>query len=372
MIAPLARKTILFAGGGTGGHLFPALALARSLPGLPCAFLVPDDRGDVERMRGEFPCIPSPCPRPDKGRLLYPARLLRAVLKARRLLRGLRACGVVGLGGYASVPAVLAARSLRLPVYLMECNAVPGKATRALARFASGIGLGTETALGAMRRRAACRVTGTPLREELHLRGDPREFGLEPGRPTLLVLGGSQGSSALNRRVLEGLEGCGDLSMQVLLAAGSADADRARSEAARSPVPVRVFDFLAEVGRAYSVADLVLARGGAATVAECLALGLPAIYVPYPHHRDRQQARNAEDAVRAGAAELLEETDLSPQRFRASMQRLLVGEGDARRRMAEQARRIARPAAASAMAEHLLECLGEAAAEARWLAEIGG
>ncbi|MDH3591408.1 MAG: glycosyltransferase, partial [Planctomycetota bacterium] len=124
MIGPLHKKTIVFAGGGTGGHLYPAVALARELPvSMHPFFLVPNDRGDVERLGGEFDVETMRCPRPDRGRAVFPARLAGAIRTARRILKATRAAGVVGLGGYPALPATIAARTLRLPLYLVECNA---------------------------------------------------------------------------------------------------------------------------------------------------------------------------------------------------------------------------------------------------------
>lgn len=371
MIAPLRRRRIVFAGGGTGGHLFPALAVARALPSCEPLFLVPRDRGDPERLRGEFPTLVLDCPRPDRGPLLYLPRLLGAVRRARRMLRDADAAAVVGLGGYAALPASLAARTLGLPLYLMECNAVPGRATRLLARFASGIGLGEPAALDHLRDRARCRVTGTPLRSELRDEAEPGAFGLARGRPTLLVVGGSQGARGLNTRVVDGVRASADLGFQVLHCAGKADAERVRALYRGLPVPAAVVDFLPDIGRAYAVADLVLARAGASTVAECLALGKPAVFVPYPWHRDRQQARNAGAAVGAGAAVLVEEEALTPEAFRGLVRGLLL-DGAERARMGERAAALARPDAARAMAAHLVESLGEAVGERGACVEIGG
>jgi undecaprenyldiphospho-muramoylpentapeptide beta-N-acetylglucosaminyltransferase len=370
LIAPLKRPVVVFAGGGTGGHLYPGVAVARSLPAHEPVFLVPPDRGDVERLKGEFRVEVLRAPRPDRSRLLYPARLAAAVARARARLSDLGASAVVGLGGYASVPAAIAGRSLGLPLYLMECNAVAGRATRLLARLAAGVGLGSERARDGLPPRVASRVTGTPLRGELHARSERPDFGLAPDLPTLLVLGGSQGALSLNTRVLEALPACAGLPFQVLHCAGAADA--ARVAAAYEGVGVRgqVVAYLPEIGRAYAVADLVLARAGASTVAECVAVGRPAVFVPYPLHRDRQQAWNALDAVRAGAARLVEETDLTPEAFRALVESILL-DAQERARMAEAARRVARPDAARAMAAHVLETFGVALGEGSWHAELG-
>lgn len=371
MIAPLQRPVVVFAGGGTGGHLYPGLAVARALHGFEPVFLIPPDRGDAERLNGEFKVAVLRAPRPDRSRLLYPARLMASVARARNLLADLRASAVVGLGGYASVPAALAGRTLGLPLYLMECNAVLGRATRLLSRFAAGVGLGSERAREGLPPRIACRVTGTPLRRELHARSERRDFGLDPSLPTLLVLGGSQGAEGLNTRVVEGLRLCRGREFQVLHGAGPRDAARVDALYRDLNVRGRVVDFLPEVGRAYGIADLVLARAGASTVAECSALHLPAVFVPYPHHSDRQQAWNALDAVRAGAARLVEEPELGPEAFRGIVDGILLDAAE-RRAMSEAAARMARPDAARDMAAHLIETFGSALGEPRWHAELGG
>jgi UDP-N-acetylglucosamine--N-acetylmuramyl-(pentapeptide) pyrophosphoryl-undecaprenol N-acetylglucosamine transferase len=365
------RKTVVFAGGGTGGHLYPALAVARALPSVEPVFLVPPHRGDEERLEGEFRCVPFTSPRVDRGALFYPAKLAWAVHRARRILKELNATAVVGLGGYASVPTSLAARTLGLPLYLMECNAVPGKANLLLSRFSQGIGLGTGSARARFAERAPCRVTGTPLRRELEEGSNPREFDLRPGLRTLLVLGGSQGAMGLNSRVLEGLSACADLEFQVLHFAGERDARRVREAYRDLDRPASVVDFLPEIGRAYAVADLVLSRAGASTVAECLALGKPAVFVPYPWHRDRQQLLNAHDAERAGAAWIVEESDLDPAALRGIVVDLLLNE-EMRNAMADASSNLGKPQAAKLMAAHLVETLGEALAEPRCVAEFGG
>ena len=357
MIAPLQRHVLVFAGGGTGGHLYPGLAVARALPAsMDPVFLVPHDRGDVERIGGEFRVRTLVCPRIDRSKVLFPPRLARAVTRARRVLRELGAVSVVGLGGYASVPAALAAKSLGLGLYLMECNAVPGKATRFLARFADGIGLGMPKAAELIPGRASCRVTGTPLRRELDLRGDHREFDLEPELPTLLVLGGSQGAKGLNTRVLDGLSSCEDRPFQVLHCSGADDAARVTARYRDLRIRVRVVDFLEDIGRAYSVADLVLCRAGASTVAECAALRQPAVFVPYPWHRDRQQAHNAWESVRAGAARIIEEEDLDAPTLQTIVDSILLDD-DERSRMTKAAATVARPGAAHRMAAHIMESL---------------
>ena len=380
MIAPLRKNTIVFAGGGTGGHIFPAVAVARAIPSVDSLFLVPTDRGDAERLKGEFRCVPFDSPRFDRGRLLYPARLAGAIWRARGILRQENAKAVVGLGSYASIPACVAARSLGLPVYLMAFDAVPGRATRMLAPLARGIGLGSELARTRFPLRAPVRVTGTPLRDELcqyrdeAARADaitPSYFGLRDGTPTLLVFGGSQGARELNRRVREGIAACAGLDFQVLHVTGPDEVDATWDAYRGMKRRASVHGFLVDMGAAYAVADLILCRGGASSVAECLALGKPAVFVPYPWHRDDHQAQNAQAAERSGAAILVREDELDPARVRAVLERYLVN-GAERERMADLADGMGRPQAARTMAAHLLETFGDAVAEPQWSAELGG
>jgi len=371
MIAPLRRQVVVFAGGGTGGHLYPAVAVARSLPSVEPLFVVPPDRGDEARLQGEFRSIAFASPRLDKGRALYPMRLGPAIWRARRLLRREEARAVVGLGSYSSVPVCIAARTLGLPVYLMAFDAVPGKATRLLAPMARGIGLGTPAARARFSPRAPCRVTGTPMREELLRPASPEAYGLERGMPTLLVFGGSQGAHTLNRRVVEGVAACPDLAFQVLHVTGAADEASVRDAYDRMGRRASVHAFIGDMGAAYAVADLTICRGGASSVAECLALGKAAVFVPYPWHKDAHQSENARAAAEAGAAELVAEADLDARRVRALLENLLLVR-DHRRSMASRASMLARPRAAQSMAAHLVESIGDALSQKHWLGELGG
>jgi len=377
MIAPLRRSVVVFAGGGSGGHLYPAVAVARAMPSVQPLFLVPSDRGDEERLDGEYRSVAFDSPRIDRGRVLYPARLASAVWRARRILRNEEAKAVVGLGSYASVPACLAARSLGLPVYLMAFDAVPGRATRLLTPLAQGIGLGSELARSRFPLSAPCRVTGTPLREELRQEADAEAFGLQRDVPTLLVFGGSQGARELNRCVVSGIAASSALQFQVLHVSGPEDLSTVRDAYERMSRRAEVRPFLGEVsgptsmGAAYALADLVICRGGASSVAECLALGKPAVFVPYPWHRDGHQARNAQAAARSGAAVVVEQENLDVACVGGLLRRYLIAPAE-RQRMADLAAAMGRPAAARSMAAHLLETFGDALAEPQVTMELGG
>jgi len=342
--------------------------VARSLPSIEPLFVVPPDRGDDARLGGEFRCVSFASPRFDRRAALYPVKLGPSVWRARRLLRRENARAVVGLGSYSSVPLCLAAKTLGLPVYLMAVDAEPGRATRLLAPMARGIGLGSDLARGRFSPRAPCRVTGTPLRAGLAREAAPEAFGLERGMPTLLVFGGSQGARSLNRRIVEGVSACPDLAFQVLHVTGPGDDASVRDAYARMGRRASVHAFLDDMGAAYAAADLVVCRGGASSVAECAVLGKPAVFVPYPWHRDRHQEKNARAAAAAGAAELVSEDELD---VRGVVERLLLARG-ARNAMAARAAAVARPRAAQQMAAHLVESLGDALSQRHWTEELGG
>ena len=177
--------------------------------------------------------------------------------------------------------------------------------------------------------------------------------------------------TGLNTRVLAGLEACAKGAFQVLHCSGNRDAANVRAGYKGLDVPAAVVDFLPDIGRAYAVADLVLSRAGASTVAECAALRRPAVFVPYPWHKDRQQVHNAWEAVRAGAARIVEEADLDPTMLKGIVHEILL-DPEQRHRMAEAAHGIARPEAAHDMAAHMVESFGAALAEPQWNAEFGG
>ncbi|MBL8725317.1 MAG: UDP-N-acetylglucosamine--N-acetylmuramyl-(pentapeptide) pyrophosphoryl-undecaprenol N-acetylglucosamine transferase [Planctomycetes bacterium] len=301
--------------GGTGGHLMPALVLGRALHARGHEPVLVTEGREVERelLRREPLVVRElhlPGGRPKA--LTLPFWLLRAVAAARRLLREQAVGCVVSTGGRPSVPMGLAARSLGLPVFLLEQNAVTGRANRWLAPLALRVYHGLPNAAGYGRRGV---LTGTPLRAEFAAvdRRSAREaLGLDE-RPVVLVTGGSQGAAVLNQMVPAALLGTG-LALQVLHLAGLGNDEAVRrAYAAGGGELVRAFvrPVAADMDRLFGAADLVVCRGGGTTVAELAAVGRPAVIVPYPHHKDRQQWHNAQVLGRAGAALVIEERALT-------------------------------------------------------------
>jgi UDP-N-acetylglucosamine--N-acetylmuramyl-(pentapeptide) pyrophosphoryl-undecaprenol N-acetylglucosamine transferase len=356
---------VFIAGGGTGGHLMPALALATELrrqrPDLE-PVLVGAERGIEARLL------------PDKEwrYWLLPVEPLyrrqwwrnaRWPLVAWRLRRALdrlfqleRPVAVLGTGGYASLPAVWMAARRRVPAAIQEQNAYPGLATRWLARVVRHVYLGAPEARARLRPGPGTRVfdTGNPIalpdRGEGRRQSALRRFGPASGQPVVLVTGGSQGAAAINQAVAGWLDAGGGTGLTVLWATGhSGFAQYARYH---QPPGIQVFDFLDPIGDGYAVAELVVARAGMMTGAELCAWGLPSILIPLPTAAADHQRHNAEAMAMAGAAVVLLQRDLTPSTLGAAIARILADRG-LRARMAQAAEARGRPAAAADIVAHL-------------------
>ncbi len=321
-------RRVCLVSGGTGGHLMPAMVLARALQARGHDPMLVTEGRAVERemLARELPDV-SGVELPPAGRfkLGLPFWVLRATVVARRMLRDRRVDCVVSTGGRPSVPVGLAARSLGLPLYLLEQNAVTGRANRWLLPLAERIYHGLPGKDSDSPRSV---VTGTPLRPELGTvsRAAAREsLGLRGDVPVVLVTGGSQGARSLNEIVPQALLRL-QRPLQVLHLAGIGrdDAVRRFYAASDGKVVANVRPVALDMDRMFAAADLVICRGGGTTVAELCAVGRPALIVPYPHHRDRQQLRNAEVLAKAGAAVIVEEPALSKESVSELVQCLLA------------------------------------------------
>ena len=365
---------ILIAGGGTAGHVFPALALARRLDatGHEIRF-AGTASGQEARLVPEagfaFDAVPaSPLERKVSLKALKaPVTAVRSVGTSRPLAEWSDV--VVGMGGYVSVPVALAALRSRRPLVLHEQNAVPGLANRTLARPARAVALAFAEARRAFPRRTRTVVTGNPVRERiLAVPGDRErlrkeavaELELDEDRRTVVVFGGSQGALHVNRSVVEAIGRLDVSDLQVLLLTGPAhEAPVRASLPPGGPVVARVRGFLERMELAYAIADVVVARAGATTVAEIAVCGVPSLLIPYPYATGRHQEANARSLQRAGAASMLLDDELDGPVLADRIGRLL-DDGDRLREMGERARAWARPDAAEVLANVVLEAGGAA------------
>ena len=310
---------VVLAGGGTAGHVEPALATADALrrhdPDVEIIALG-TARGLESRLvpeRGyELAVIPAvPLPRRPSGDLLrLPARLRESVARTAEILRAHRADVVVGFGGYVALPAYLAARRLRVPIVVHEANARPGLANRIGARMTRHVAVASPAV-----RLPHAEYVGIPLRRSVAtlnrpaLQAEARAgFGLRPGRPTLLVFGGSQGARRINVAVSEAAAALTTAGIQVLHAVGRGNEGTVAGS--DGDVPYVVVPYLERMERAYAAADLALCRAGAITCAELAAVGLPAVYVPLPHGNGEQRL-NASPVVDAGGGLMVDDEALT-------------------------------------------------------------
>lgn len=357
---------VLVAGGGTAGHVFPALALARALEsehGAHVAF-AGTPTGQESRLVPEagFPFHPVDA-RPLRrelsvATLTAPVAAIRSIGACRPIVE--RADVVVGMGGYVSVPVGLAAARSRRPLVLHEQNAVPGLANRLLAWRSTAVALAFPEAASRLPSRARTVVTGNPVREPILDVATGREglaaearaaFGLGAERRTLVVFGGSQGALHVNTATVEALGRLRDRAdLQVLLLTGPAHEARIRAALGDTgEVRVVVRGFLDRMELAYAVADLVLARAGATTCAEVSVCGVAAIFVPYPHATGKHQEANARALERAGGALVLTDQTLAGETLAATLTGLLEDE-PRRASMGAAMRRWSRPEAARNLA----------------------
>ncbi len=360
---------VVIAGGGTAGHVNPALALARALSSDEVIFagtargaeatLVPQAGYELEiiEVRGFDRSKPTSI-------VSTGVQALRATKQAIALLRRTDADVVVGMGGYVSLPACLAARRLRLPVVLHEQNIVFGLANRLCRPFAHAIGVSFEETLRSAGRKGV--LVGNPVAPNIvnidhdndRKRGYER-FDLDPERKTLLVFGGSQGAQRINDAAL-GLtsEWAERSDVQILHIAGRVQAgtfvEQARQRLGSGKLIYRVEGYVDAMVLAYAVADLGLCRGGATTVAELGVVGLASIVVPYPYHRDRQQERHGRVLEHAGAAVVVPDQDATAPRVAEVAGELLEDDGRLKD-MREKALSVGRPEAAAALARLVKE-----------------
>jgi UDP-N-acetylglucosamine--N-acetylmuramyl-(pentapeptide) pyrophosphoryl-undecaprenol N-acetylglucosamine transferase len=362
---------MIVAGGGTGGHLFPGIAIAeeflRRAPENRILF-IGTERGIEKKLLGKMG-VPLRMLTVEgiKGRgLLRTAVALRKIpgslLNSFRILGEFQPDVVVGVGGYASGPAVLAARLMRIPTAIAEQNALPGLTNRILGHFADRIFL-TFAASQRWFPKRRTRVTGNPIRAAfLDLR---REEGRSDPRFTLLIFGGSQGAHALNRIVCEALEDLAPLKDRLRFVHQTGEKDlQAVTEAYRERgFEAAVLPFIMDMAAVYREADLLLCRAGATSLAEITAAGKASLLVPFPFAVNDHQTLNAEVLVRAGAAEMVAEKDLNGPRLAGAIERL-YGDPAAIRKMEAAAAALGNRRAAEDIVDACLELIHDRQADA--------
>jgi UDP-N-acetylglucosamine--N-acetylmuramyl-(pentapeptide) pyrophosphoryl-undecaprenol N-acetylglucosamine transferase len=359
--------SVLIAGGGTGGHLFPGIAVARELvsrvPGAQVTFVgtaaglesrvIPREGFALELIRSAGL----------KGKSI--ASLARGVallplsaIDAWQVVSRRRPAVVVGVGGYSSGPVVALSALRGIPTLLMEQNAMPGLTNRTLAKVVRAAAVTYDESIGYFGSRAF--VSGNPVRPEFFgQQGAYDEHGVPPAAARVLVFGGSQGAHAINVAMVEAAARLAAATPRLAIThqTGERDLEMVRDGYGRARLEARVEPFLFEMDREMKAAAVIVCRAGATTLAELMASGRPSILIPLPTATDDHQRKNAQALVTHGAARMVDQRELTGERLAGEIA-ALAGDPDRRRAMSEQATLMARPDAARVIVDKVLEMAG--------------
>jgi UDP-N-acetylglucosamine--N-acetylmuramyl-(pentapeptide) pyrophosphoryl-undecaprenol N-acetylglucosamine transferase len=359
------RHSVAIACGGTGGHLFPGLAIAEKLAqrGSKITLIISQKEVDQQAVKQASDCqiLALPAIGFAGGKIFSFLRGFRqSYLISRRLFRHHTPDAVIAMGGFTSAAPVLAGRAIGARTFLHESNAIPGRANRWLSWFVDQAFVGFAAA-GTRLHRCPVKVSGTPVRHQFHERdkGSCRAaLGLDPGRPTVLIVGGSQGACGINQIVTRCLPTFAQVhpEWQWFHLSGPKDAVQMRSAYAKLNLRAVVHGFFADMELALGAATMAISRAGASSLAEFAAMRVPAVLIPYPAARDNHQWFNAQAYATTGAAQVLEEKEATQKRTTALLQELMQDE-TLRCEMQNALRQWQRRNAASEISQHVLDVI---------------
>jgi UDP-N-acetylglucosamine--N-acetylmuramyl-(pentapeptide) pyrophosphoryl-undecaprenol N-acetylglucosamine transferase len=362
----MTGRPILVMAGGTGGHVYPALAVARALQQRSREVVwLGTQRGLESRVVPaagisiEWVNVRGLRRKGLAALVVAPVQLAWALIQSLAVIMRRRPAAVLGMGGFVSGPGGVAAWLTRRPLVIHEQNAAAGLTNRLLARLARVV---LQAFPGSFDSRVRAETVGNPVREDIAAVPVPElRYPDRDGPLRLLVLGGSQGALALNRTVPAAIARLPqELRPVVRHQCGSATIDRAREAYAQAGVDAELVPFIEDMASAYAWADLVVCRSGALTVAELCAVGVPAVFVPYPSAVDDHQTANAMPMVEAGAAAVIQEADLSDESLAGELKRRMTSRTDLLEQ-ARRARQLARPQALQRITELCLQLAGDPA-----------
>ena len=357
------KPFIAIACGGTGGHLFPGIAIAGRLKQLGCdvALLISPKDIDQQAVKSardvEIFTLPA-VGLQNRNYFSFAKSFWNSFRAAQKIFYGRRPAAVLAMGGFTSAPPVLAARKFGAVTFLHESNTVPGKANRFLARFVDEAFVGFPETVSRLRAKKIS-VTGTPVRPQFQ----PRDaaacraaLGLEENLPTILVVGGSQGASGLNGMLLSALPLLAQKKWQWLHLTGANDFEKVKSTYAAQNLRAVVHPFFAEMELALGAATACVSRAGASSLAEIAAMRLPSALVPLPTAADNHQLSNAQAFEKPGAAKLLEQKNSSLEKIAATLAELVENE-TARSKMQAALAQWHAPKSADQIAETILAAI---------------
>ena len=361
---------VIISGGGTGGHIFPAIAIAHALksamPDVELVFVGAEGRMEMEKVPAAgYRIIGLPIAGIKRefsvDNLSFPLKLVRSLRKASGIVNEFKPDIAIGVGGYASGPMLFAASRRKIPILIQEQNSFPGITNKILSRRASRICVAYER-MDRFFPSSKIVFTGNPVREDLlHVEGKRAEaasyFGLDPNKPVLLVVGGSQGARSINRAILSGLQQIGSAGVQLIWQTGKGFIDEARKAAIElKSDAVKVFDFIGRMDLGYALSDVVVARAGASTVSELCIVRKPAILVPLPTAAEDHQTKNCMALVERDAALLVD--DAEAQNSLVGKALALLNDPAKRQQLSANIAPLARPEAAKQIAAEVLALIG--------------
>lgn len=363
-----SRKRIIFAGGGTAGHLMPAINIALEMVKLNHTiepFFVGKKEGMekriVENYRFEIEEMDAiGMKRSVSGILKFALKWFTSYNHAKNIINNVSPLAVVGTGGYISAPVVRAAYKKNIPIFLQEQNSLPGLASRTLSRYARIIFTAYDSTSKYFKADRTSLV-GNPIRTDL-CDGDRNSacqiFELDSRQKTILVLGGSSGARGINSAFAFHIkESDIPADWQVIWQTGREDYDNVNTTLVSRRSNIKILPFIDDMPSAYAAADLVISRAGAMAISEITAMGLPSILIPYPHATGDHQTLNARYVKDAGAGVIIQERDLDD--LLGDTLHDLTNNDEKRRTMSENARRLGKPKAAEIMARTILEMIDE-------------
>lgn len=362
----MKRFKLIIAGGKTGGHLFPGIAVAQAMERLclekrkkaQLLFVGTDTPFEIKTLNAYGYAHKAIYSKPIKGgspikKLVSVSIILISLFQSFKILKTTQPDFVLGVGGFSSFAVVLAARLLGIPTAIQEQNAIPGMTNRILSRFAQTIFTSFDPTLGLVKNPKVC-FTGNPVRKPDSIEPATRTFDLDPHRITLLITGGSQGAASINTAVVDAFEKMGDpAQFNIIHQTGTAQEEQIRAAYKKLKIQAIVRAFFTDMPNLTKKADLIIARAGAGTLSELAVLGKPAILIPFPHAADDHQTVNARAMVENKAAVLIADKDLTGRVLQQQIKDLIQYRSRLEN-MGLAMKSMARPNADTDIATHIL------------------
>ncbi|WP_346236827.1 undecaprenyldiphospho-muramoylpentapeptide beta-N-acetylglucosaminyltransferase [Niabella insulamsoli] len=363
------HKKIIIAGGGTGGHIFPAIAIANAIkqqqPATEFLFVGAKGKMEMERVpQAGYQIVGIDIAGLNRSSLLknigLPLKIVKSFLQVRRIFKEFKPDAVIGVGGYATFPVLKHAQAMGVPTFIHESNSFAGKANKMLAKGAEKIFTGTP-GMEQFFPAEKIMVTGNPVRSVIAEASISREdalafFDLDPKKTTILVVGGSLGARSINEAILGGAAQLLGENLQLVWQTGKSLATEAAQLGAAHKA-IWASEFISNMEYAYAAADMVIARAGAMTVAEISIVAKPAIFVPYPYAAEDHQTANAKQLADLGAALLVKDGDAKKELVEKAI--ALAGDATKRKAMHDQLAALGIKDAANRVAEEILKSISK-------------